>query len=312
MNLIEALDSHGIRWRKSGKPNNIWMCCPYCEERNETPDTRFRLGVDIATGKGNCFNCGWRDSRTAVIKLQQRLNLGEWVEKETVSTKHYRPVRLPEDFTPLGKEQELRGDVWSIRARKYCLKRGITNAQLRRYKIGFSQSGRYAYRIVIPIYCEGKLKGIVSRALLASQKPKYKNSVGDKAIFGLPKGEHSDGLVITEGTFDALAVDRAAGDDYNCVSALGHSLTARQIGYIEGYRTYILWLDPDAAGIKGTISMAEQLKVIGHVKVVMPRVNDADPDELSEKEIRRRIERAKHWSPETESSLKSFLAYSED
>lgn len=312
MNLIEGLESRGIRWRKSGKPNNIWICCPFCEERGETPDGRFRLGVDISTGKGNCFNCGWKDSKTAVIKLQQRLDLGDWIETEQVTAKHYRPVRLPEDFTPLGDVSTVRGTLWDRKALKYCLKRGITREQIRRYKIGFSETGRYAYRIVIPIYIGKKLKGIVSRALMASQTPKYKNSVGDKAVFGLPKDRHCNSLVIVEGCFDCLAIARAIGRSCDVVACLGHSLTSRQIEMIEGYDEYILWLDPDEAGIKGVVSMAEQLKLIGKVKVVIPRMEDADPDELSEKEIRRRIDKAKPWLPETESRLKLFLVYSED
>ena len=309
MNLIEALDSRGIRWRKSGKANNIWLCCPFCEERGETPDTRFRLGVDVATGNANCFNCGWKRSRVAVIQLQQRLNLGEWVEKEEVTTRRHRPIRLPEDFVKLSDKDD---DQWVTKARKYCLKRGITREQLRRYKIGFSQSGRYAYRIVIPIYCEGKLKGIVSRALSPNQKPKYKNSVGDKAIFGLPSDKRQARLVIVEGCFDCLAIARSVVAGCDVVACLGHSLTPRQVKLIEGYDDYIIWLDPDKAGVEGAIAMAEQLRVIGKVRVVMPKTNDADPDELSEKEIQRRIEKARPWSPETESRLRLFLVYSED
>jgi DNA primase len=304
MNLIEALDSRGIPWKKSGKQNNIWLCCPFCT------DTRFRLGVDVAEGHGHCFNCEWKRRRTAITELKNKLSLGEWVVKEKVSAKRMAPIRLPEDYRLVTKGGK--GDYWQVRAYRYLQKRGVTHEQIKRYKIGVTETGPYAYRIIIPVYVEGKLEGIVCRALKDSMEPKYKNSMGEKGVFGEVTGAKS--VILVEGVFDALACDRAVGDLHDCRAVLGHSLTGRQLDMLDGYREYILWPDPDQAGIDGFSIIAEQLGEMGKVTMVTPYFDrvDTDPSDQGVREIGMRVKGRVEWSPQLQAKLQAWLLYRED
>lgn len=312
MNLIEALESRGIRWKKSGRPNNIWLCCPFCEERGYSADTRFRLGVDVSTGHGHCFNCEWKPPRSklAIIALQRKLDLGDWVDPEPVTRRRMKPVRLPEDYEVL--EAPVHG-FWAKRAYKYITGRGVTDEQISKYRIGFSEVGPDAYRIIIPIYYAKKLQGIVGRSIRDDIVPKYKNSTGDKAVFGLPKKKKKK-CVILEGVLDAMACDRALNDSYDCLAILGHAITDKQEEMLEGYSEYILWPDPDEAGYgpHGFPTIAEKLTHYGTVKIVMPVTGDLrDPDEIEEKEVRRRVWQAQIWSSVTQHKLKAWLVYQE-
>lgn len=311
MNLIEALDAKGVEWRKSGKPNNIWLCCPFCLQRGYTQDTRFRLGVDVSTGQGHCFNCEWKPpgQRLALIAIQKRLALGGFVQRETVTTKKLRPIRLPEDFEIIDPKDS---DFWMKKAYRYVRSRGVTDAQIKRFKLGLSLSGEYAYRVVAPIYYEGKLVGLVSRALKNTQVPKYKNSVGDKAIYGIMSDVAQ--CILVEGFFDALACDRACGSNYDSFGLLGHSLTGRQLDMLSDYTKFILWPDPDKVGVEGFCVIGAQLKSLGEVRMVVPYMDrdDYDPSEQSDKSIRQRVHGATLWSQELEHKLKLWLAYKED
>ena len=50
--------------------NEASLCCPFCVERGETEDTRFRLGINVSTAVGHCFNCHWKGSGAINIARQ--------------------------------------------------------------------------------------------------------------------------------------------------------------------------------------------------------------------------------------------------
>lgn len=314
MNFTEALDSRGIRWKKSGRENEIWLCCPFCEERGHTPDSRFRLGVNLANGNGHCFQCEWRRRGIAIIKLRTKLDLGDWVD---VSASSFQPkekivVKLPDDFTVLSARDK---SYWGRTIYRYVRGRRVTDEQIKRYGIGFTEVGPYAYRVVVPIRYKGKLCGLVSRTI--KKKGRYKNSLGDKALFGfIHQDDSSIGnrkAVLLEGFFDALAVDRAVNRyGWVALAALGHTLTGRQIDMIRQFEEVVIWFDPDKPGIDGTIVVANQLANYVKVRVVMPTDDQRDPDELPIKTRRARIINSRPWSTEMQHRLQAWLTYQED
>src|SRR6186713_1797501 len=131
MNLKNKLQSKGVKFHQSTKSENeIWMNCCFCEERGHSPDKRFRLGVNIQTGEGHCFNCKWASHDKAVIIIAHKLALGEveseYQEKEEPKVKV--EVALPIDFELLvGK----RKDYWFRKAKEYLAIRGITEDQIK-------------------------------------------------------------------------------------------------------------------------------------------------------------------------------------
>lgn len=294
MNLLEALAQKNIKWRVSERKGEIYICCPFCTDR------RFRFGLNTQLGHGHCFNCDRKFRGTAIIALQQHLRLGRWLQPTPVNMLK-RPesevVRLPEGFEKLGGGGN---DHWTRRAYRYLRRRGVSRSQMVRFKIGFTETGRYSYRVVFPIYYRGRLEGFVTRAILPDVDPKYKNSVGDKAIWGLPRkrSERSETAVLLEGVLDAAACDRVSrtsgSRNFDALGILGHTLTGRQLDMLRGYRKFILWPDPDKAGVKGFTDMRHALRDLeARVFIVVPNFRDRrDPDEMPPKVRRRKIRQA--------------------
>jgi|HubBroStandDraft_5_1064220.scaffolds.fasta_scaffold05868_4 DNA primase len=321
MNLLDTLEARGIHFKlHTSRENEIYICCPFCTDRNETPDSRFRFGVNYVTGQAHCFNCGkkFRDFEYLKKALTEKLDTGEWqLSQEAIRKRALQTpvVRLPSDFIALSEVK--RKTHWDRVALNYLYKRGITDEQIESKHIGYSMVGDFRYRIVIPVYYNGKLEGLVARAFVEGLEPKYRNSLGNKTLFNVPRESTNSGIILSEGAFDAYAIERALASKYNFDSCavLGHTLTERQLNIVKRYDRIILWTDPDVAGIEGLITMGQQLNSIGkeRVEAVVPRLesNDREPSELTGREIRGRLNHVQRWTMELGQSLRLKVVFQE-
>lgn len=320
MNLIEELEDHQIPYREhQSKEDEIWICCPFCIEEGTTPDSRFRLGVNVVTGWMYCFNCGKKskDKNYSFSELERMLQTGKLDDTVPVKVKKKKltPVKLPDDFQMI--RWGYKKDYWNYFAYEYLKNRGVTEQQVREKNIGYSLAGDFRYRIVIPVYRNGELKGLVGRAFVKSMVPPYKNSVGEKVLFDT--GETQSGrkprkrkMILVEGVFDAMAIERAINKEWDSGGVLGSSLTEKQLEQLSSYEDVGVWGDPDKAGIKGTMKIGRLLKEVGkRVWVSLPTKDPRDPDELTTLEIKERVREMVPYGLSTTQKLKLKLAFSE-
>lgn len=326
MDIIEALEAAEIEYHQSESDDNeITINCPFCLEEGEpTQDTRFRLGINVVTGEMHCFNCnkGSRDAVYTFSEIQRVLDTGEIGKaqdrKKKKKAEKEKRVILPEDFKVLYPRPK---DRWGKLAYDYVRSRKVTKRQIRKKKIGYSVlDGHMHHRIIFPIYWKGKLQGLVGRDFTGKQSPTYKNSVGSKALFNIPKTPQKS-ICLVEGVYDALAVEdacRKASLSIDSGATLGHTLTDKQLRMLRKYRTIILWYDPDEAGIEGLLHDGSKLRETfprKKIKLIVPRTyygkNDKDPSDLSRSTIEQRIRRAKLFTKAWERKLESWRAFDE-
>lgn len=320
MNLLEVLEARGIEFKPhTTRENEVYLCCPFCIERGETPDRRFRFGVNYVTGQAHCFNCGKKFREFEFLKkaLTEKLDTGEWqLAQEAVKREAMKApkVRLPDDFISL---HGIKGKThWDKVALNYLHTRGVSPKQIEEKNIGYSMIGDLRYRIIIPVYYQGKLEGLVCRAFVRDLEPKYRNSLGNKTLYNVPKHIHET-AVLSEGAFDALAIERAIIGGWDSEAALGSSLTDRQLDILKDYKRIILYLDPDKAGVEGILRMGPQLMNLKKpvVEVVVPNLDggpEYDPSVLSPREINAKLEARQSYSVALEQRLKAKLAFRED
>ena len=130
-----------------------------------------------------------------------------------------------------------------VYAQKYLDARGITEADILKWKIGYCFSGEYRNRIIIPSFDEdGDCSYFIARSYTGDSY-KYKNPRASKDIvFNELFINWNDDLILVEGVFDALV----AG---NAVPILGSTLRSnsdlvRKI-VLNDTPIYVA-LDPDA------------------------------------------------------------------
>jgi DNA primase len=150
-------------------------------------------------------------------------------------------LELPEEFISLCPDKI---PATGLYAMKYLQNRGVTKADILKWKIGFCFGGEYRNRIIIPSFDnEGDVSYFIARSY-SGDSYKYKNPRSSKDItFNELYVDWNKDLILVEGVFDALV----AG---NAVPILGSTLRkgSKLLQEIVRNDTPIyIALDPDVA-----------------------------------------------------------------
>lgn len=274
--VVGELEAKGFRTRPGSKSGELWVCCPFCVLRGKgTPDIGFHLGLNTFDGRGHCFRCEWRSHRAL-----NELGLIDYVPSvvvDEITTKKKAHVELPEGFTPLRPD---RTDYWLWKAWKYVRHRRATPSQILKHKVGFSEVGQQRFRVVFPIFSpNGRLVGYTGRTILEKRTPSWLHMPDMEGMFLAQFGTRPV-VTLVEGIFDALAVERGLGNETDVVAILGSHI--RVANWLKRYAVVVLWLDPDAAGKKAMVELAESLAWTPEVCVVISKQEPADssPEDL--------------------------------
>lgn len=272
--LIEYLD--GRLGKHAGKFPEMQWHCPFCLNRrgSESAQAKFRFNAD--QGKGTCFRCGY-GTRT-VEKLLRDLNGGKLLASEQellagdivpvdvsrladeVLVRFYarhtapvigklRPVPLPVEYVPL----------WTfplhpiyVQGRAYLTKmRKLDPAKLEEYRIGYCAHGRYAQRVVFPVFQNGKQVYFTTRYAgdheVKSLNPENASGFFHKTdvLYNYDQCVGKPEVYLGEGPLDTIAMNPAAG-------FLGKRVSPAQMDLLQalsehGTKEFVVGLDPDAS-----------------------------------------------------------------
>ena len=233
----------------SNQGDEYLFVCPSCEHHKR------KLSVNIAKNVYQCWVCDYkgRNVRRLIRRHGSFTHLQRWDEltgrqdiaqfEDLFSTEKlaevHEPVELPESFQSLANGIPRS----AITAWRYLRRRGITEADVLKWKIGFCFTGEYRNRIIIPSFDdEGDCSYFIARSYNGDSY-KYKNPRSSKNIvFNELYVDWNEDLTIVEGVFDAIV----AG---NSVPIMGSTLRsdARLIQKIVYNDTPVyMALDPDA------------------------------------------------------------------
>ncbi len=296
MQKIKILEGILGSYYKSG--DEILFHCPSCNHHKR------KLSVNINKNKFKCWVCDYRGtSITKIVKrfasAQHKKKWGElefeidlslfdklFVNKE----ERPQPMELPKEFIPLCSDQKPKNSFLPIR---YLKSRGVTDSEIRLWKIGYCSSGEYSGRIIIPSFTEdGDLNYFIARSY-KQHKQKHKNPKVEKSkiIFNELLIDWRQTIILTEGPFDAVR------GGTNSIPLLGSSLRedSKLFNKIVSHdSTVCLALDPDAKQKEMKIAMNLAKYGIDVLKLeVFPY---KDLAEMPREELLRRKSEAKHFS----------------
>jgi len=199
--------------------------CPFCKHH------KHKLSVNIEKGVYKCWICdsvgkqlgrivrqfGSFEARQEWAHYDNDVDLSKF-EELFLETKPQLEtiIKLPEEFESLANRNLMEG---SEKPLQYLYERGLTRADILRWKIGWCPSGPYYDRIIIPSFNnDGWVNYFISRSF-TNAFPKYKNPQASKnIIFNELSIDWTQPITIVEGVFDAIKAD-------NAVPLLGSTMT---------------------------------------------------------------------------------------
>lgn len=219
--LVELLrDVLGDEKQHYESKGQISFDCPVCAREK---------GVDNGDGKGNleinyfrhvykCWACSDTDGTQGPLgklfdqfgtKKQKKVYNLVKPEEQKVEIKKLNRLRLPEGYTSF--EDSNSRFIPHIEAMKYLTSRGITEKIIKKYKIGYTVTGDFAYRIIVPSFdFEEKLNYFIARSWVP-RKMKYKNPSAekDKIIFNEYLIDWDKDIFLVEGVFDGFFLNNS-------------------------------------------------------------------------------------------------------
>jgi len=233
------------------KGSELLFSCPSCNHR------KSKFSINLNKNVYKCWVCDYRgrNIRRAVRRFGSFTQLQAWdaitnrsdLEKfadlfgETEYRQDDQKIELPEQFISLCSNKIPATGRYAMR---YLEKRGVTQQDILKWKIGYCFGGEYRNRIIIPSFDqEGDISYFIARSY-SGDSYKYKNPPASRDItFNELYIDWNKDLTLVEGVFDALV----AG---NAVPILGSTLRRgskllREI--VRNDTPIYVALDPDAA-----------------------------------------------------------------
>lgn len=286
--------------RKAGEA--YWCCCPSPDHTERTPSwfIRERPG-DRFHASFHCFGCefaGWPVQLVQkMLGLKTQREAFEWlrsmptvehpipqrIEVVTIQPKTALQVPAGVEFGPLAE--------WPSRYREYLEGRQVVE-QVGAWGLGYvptsalgadGEPSPLAGRVWIPAHdAGGRLVSYTARAIGPAKRryrePYAKEGASPAAIFGELRWPvlESKIVVVTEGAFNAMAVERIAPRT-PIAALMGSSLDTQQVLKLIRFAKVVLALDPDKAGLKANAKLRAALaRYTRVVDVKIPAGQDCD------------------------------------
>ena len=200
--------------------------CPFCNHHKK------KLSINFSKNYWKCWVCdargkniyrivrrfGTYDQRQKWLLLDGRLDLTEFDKffSELNDEEIKQTISLPDEFVSLCNKNLPSS---SRKALKYLNSRGITQKDIRNWKIGYCTGGKYGGRIVIPSYnWEGNANYFIARSFMGDWRRYLNPPVGRDIVYNELYVDWDEEVVLVEGVFDAII----AGS--NAIPILGSTL----------------------------------------------------------------------------------------
>lgn len=247
--------------------NNLVIYCPF---HNNTHSPSFYISEE--NGAWLCFNpsCGETGNIIQLVKKITNKNDFEAIrlitakESQALDSFDEALTQMFEDKPEFVEFDQSKLDDLSMEltfnkdARDYFESRGINQASMTYFKLGYSQAQGM---VIVPVHSpDGVPVGLVGRSIT---EKKFKNSINlpkNKTMFNIHRAKRiGDQVIIVESSFDAIRIHQAGFP--NVIATLGGHISSDNINLLNRYfNKIIIMTDADQAGRELGLSISSKLR----------------------------------------------------
>lgn len=272
-------------------------CC-FCS------DYKKKMYVNRFTGVYHCWKCGSSGTFYNLRRELPELFPGQTIVLNKTRKREPRVTRkikgMPDHFKKFATMDEQK--LLRHKAYKYLTKRGLTRQTIFRYELGFCSLGKFAKRIMVPIFHDKNLVSYLGRDYTgkAAKKVLYdtKENVNPAAmyLYNFDEARQFKSILVTEGWVDCLkSRQKVQGLGLGVVASFGKNLTKEQIDLlIDGeFEEIIFMWDLDA--FTRQLEFAEWLCEVSDV--YFTKLGEEDPGEMSDESFFKYLEARELYNP---------------
>lgn len=274
--LIDAFPDHkppGKRW--------LNINCNFCEQTGRRPDRKYHLGINFKKGYVHCFRCRRVHKLSYFLKLVNiHIDLDEFENEDSEPITYFIPkkniVEFPSEYINILDLYDPKYPTY-IHALDYIDKRiGIELAV--KLNIGFCDIGKYANRIIVPVFdLNDDIIYFAARAIYSFLEPKILNPFGPRRdiLFNWNVAQRFSEIFITEGIFGALTVYPYG------ICLLGKEITDEQIFKILRSNVKIINILLDGSAMEEAYKLAHKiLNLTNKIKIRVLKLRpECQPDD---------------------------------
>ena len=251
--------------------------CPSCDHHKK------KLTLNLSNQKFQCWVCGYKGHRAFKLlravdappaaydelkSIDKQYNFKQSKRKKETNTD---TLKLPNGVIPIISSSA----VLSKHANHYLTQRGITQQDIVKYNIHYSETGELRNMVVIPSYdCDGYLNYYVGRSFDKNAYIKHKLASASKDIVGFGMLINWDlPVILCEGAFDAITIKR------NAIPLFGKKISSTIMQKIIKSKADSIYLALDNDALLDAIDHANKFISMGK-KVYLIEMDGKDPNEL--------------------------------
>jgi len=267
---------------------NYAFHCPFCHHHKP------KLEIDLQVNKEgknpwNCWVCGTKGR--SLVSLFRKAGASKDKIEELKPFVKYIPaegqegdvekvvITLPKEYKPLSLTAK--GNITLKQAQSYAQSRGLTQADIIKYGIGYCEVGRYANSILIQsLDKDGKLNYFVSRSFEKDPARKYNTPRCNKnEIIGLEYFVNwKCPVILCEGIFDAVAIKR------NAIPLFGKTLSTALMLQLASSDVKTIYIALDNDALKEALKHAHKFLDMGK-EVYLVELDGKDPSDIGFEEM---------------------------
>ncbi len=231
---------------------------------------KYNLNYQSVRHIFRCFKCNYKGYLNRLVKdygtsedlerinilFPYEFNFKKSDNQEAAEFNESLTCELPEGYRPLTKKYN---SAYYTKAMNYLISRKVDDSIIKKYEIGYTESGPRKYRIIIPSRNNnGDINYYEARSFFPKSKiPYFKPDYPNKTdiIFNLSNINFDLPVYLVEGVFDMFPID-------NCIPLLGKDLSPLLLSKFIRHKTkVIICLDEDA--IDDSIKLYDVLSAHG-------------------------------------------------
>ena len=255
----EYLIEHEIDTKDTAADSEVRICCPFCG------DDRYRMYVNTEKGVVFCHNCQFGERQSIidfmagvegkpvhvildglVISRRSSYSLDDLV-LELITEDMEKIEKAPVAFGLPAGSQYISNENLTLFKKEisYLVGRGLSFSDILRYRIAGSVNPSYSGMAIIPVLVAGNVVHWVARDCTGRRYRKVDTPKGGSQasyLFNLDRCTDSGQVVVCEGIFDAIQVEKAG---HQAVACFTNRISRRQAELLRSFDEVVVLFDRD-------------------------------------------------------------------